>query len=85
VDLESGRNIPTTILVNGEELQVVGVSGSSRVTGVVPKGVKTAGIEKALGKEGLNFDTLPMSMKVAEVEKLAQKISDAAKNAKATK
>lgn len=82
VDIKSERDIPTTILLNGEEYQVVGVSGSSRVTGVVPKGVQTMGIEQALKKQRLNFEVLSGSMKVEELNRLAQKISAAAKKLK---
>jgi len=78
VGVKSDLNIPTQIKVNGEIVEVVGVSGSSRVTGVVPADVKTTGIRKALAKEGLNFAVLPMSMKAAEVENLAKQISGAA-------
>jgi len=85
VSLRSELNIPTKIKVNGEELEVVGVSGSSRVTGVVPADVKLKGVQKALSRERLNFGILPMSMKQAEVESLAKQISEAAQSAAANK
>jgi hypothetical protein len=38
-----------------------------------------SGIKKALAKENLNFGVLPLGMKQAEVEKLAEEIAEAAK------
>jgi hypothetical protein len=85
VSIESDLNVPAKIKVNGETLEVVDVSGSSRVTGVVPSDVKTAGITKALttplkkGGEGLNFGVLQVAMTQSEVEDIAKAISNAAK------
>ncbi len=78
VSLKSELDIPPRIKVNGEEMEVVGVSGRSRVTGVVPSDVKTAGIEKALKGEGLNFAVKKLAIKQADVDALATKISEAA-------
>lgn len=83
VDLKGSGNIPTRIKVGRPDsekiVNVVDVSGSTRVTGVVPSDVKTAGLKKVLEKEQLNFDVLPMGIKQAEMDALAKEISDAAK------
>jgi hypothetical protein len=76
----------SAIGVNGQVVEIVDVSHSSRITGVVPSDLKTAGITKKLTKsvkagglgEFLNFGVLKVPMTQKEVEDLARKISEAA-------
>jgi hypothetical protein len=84
-------NIPTRIRLNGEEVNVVGVSGSTKVTGVLPSDVRPGKIKDALtkpvkeGGQGLNFDIMKMDITAKEIEDLAVEISEAAKAQEAVK
>jgi hypothetical protein len=84
-EMEGTRGIPAEIYLNRRKVNVVGISGDTAVTGVLPSDVKFPGMrlsgkETLQTKTGLNLGELHMPFKQEKIDNIALAIKNAAEH-----